>query len=138
MRWLLIAGIALMVGAGAMNGLHETLVWKYPAFAKKFPRANQGYWDPGVSWMNKCKSGEGYNPDIKCVPKFFGATTFLAFLTDAKHLIGELYRLFIYAGVMALLFHMILHNWKYLLVKMLLACYLLHAIGFHLVYTIFF
>lgn len=142
MKTLLILSIALILLSGMANGLHETLVWHYPKFQKKFPSANAQYWNPYKSYENKCKQGEGYNPDIRCIPKFFGSTSFLVFLTDAKHLLSELHRDFLIAGVMMLTIGItgLLSKWKRILILLLIPfiAYIVQAIGFHTVYTLFF
>lgn len=142
MKALLIISITLILLSGMANGLHETLVWHWKRFDAKFPSANEQYWNPYKSYNNKCKTGEGYNPEIRCVPKYFGSTSFLVFLTDAKHLLSELHLDFLIAGVMILTLAIIglLSNrkWIWIFLTILSISYIAQAIGFHLVYTIYF
>lgn len=40
----------LLILAGALHGLRETLVTHYSRFSKKFPNSNPEFWNPTVSW----------------------------------------------------------------------------------------
>ncbi len=140
MKTLIIIGTILILFSGMSNGVHETLVWHQTQFKAKFPKANELYWNPYKSWENKCKTGEGYNPDIKCVPKFFGADSFLVFLTDAKHLFSELQRDLLALGIFLLTIGILKGKsaWRWKVFIILAGSYIVQSIGFHLVYTLYF
>lgn len=134
----IILGVVLIVLSGASNGVHETLVWHPNQFEAKFPNANPQYWNPYQSYTNKCKQGEGYNPDVKCVPKFFGADSFLVFLTDAKHLFSELHRDLLILGVVLLTLGIFGSSWRWKVLIILATAYIAQGIGFYLIYTLYF
>ena len=68
--------------SGAARGLHETIHYHYSSFKRVHPNANDKFWNPEISWLNKY---EDY-PTLGKQPNYFGSTTFLAWTTDAKHL----------------------------------------------------
>lgn len=45
-----------------------------------FSDLNVNWWNPRISWKNKYKNGS------ITIPRFFGSTTFLVWITDAWHL----------------------------------------------------
>lgn len=122
-----------MILSGAIYGLHETICWHYPAFEKKFPGANERYWNAHESWKNKYKD---YPEDQRA--KFPGAKTIFVSFTDAKHLLSEFHRIFLFAGVMLIYTGLLLTDWNWLLLKTIIVCYIAHAIGFHIIYTLYF
>ena len=67
--------------AGISDGTNEELSHHYNNFKKVFPKANDQYWDPKISWTNKYKNG-----DPTQGPKHFGSTTFLVWTTDGYHM----------------------------------------------------
>lgn len=154
LKILLIPAILITL-AGMANGLHETLHYHYTKFEKLFPHAEKSYWKPlpdcgGTfegSWVRKYKRDAEGNLVYPLTPAFAGSTTFLVFLTDAKHLLSELHRALIFAGFLVLLGKVVseavkqgwtigLRWWVYMV--FFFAAYLAHAVGFHLVYTIIF
>src|SRR5262245_8397401 len=72
---------SLVFVAGAAKGFNETLQYNYPIFEKKFPGANDQWFNPKLSWRNKY---EGGNPDNG--PKYFLSTSLLVMFTDQYHL----------------------------------------------------
>lgn len=42
---------------GISAGLHETILHHYGDFKKKFPKANDRFWDPRISWERKYEMG---------------------------------------------------------------------------------
>lgn len=80
-----IAPAALMLTAGASQGLNDAISHKYDQtlFARNPARAQ--FWDPDVSWRNKYANW----PQDKS-PRFFGSTTFLVGFTDAWHLTNSM------------------------------------------------
>lgn len=67
--------------AGAADGFEETIEHHYYIFRKKFPNANEQFWNPEESWKNKWKDG---NPDLG--PAYWGSTNVLVWTTDAYHI----------------------------------------------------
>ena len=67
--------------AGMCDGVSQTLYAHYGAFEKRFPEANDQYWNPYQSWTNKYA-----NNDPNMGEKFPGSTTVFVFTTDAYHL----------------------------------------------------
>jgi hypothetical protein len=72
--------VAAFMG-GMFEGTAETLKFHYYRFEKRFPKANDNYWDPVKSWENKYKNNE-YGQGAK----YLGSTTFLAWTTDGYHM----------------------------------------------------
>lgn len=69
--------LALPFVAGALWGLHETLLHHWPVFAAKHPNAKPQWWNPAESWRNKYRNKD---PDQ-------GRTGVPVQFTDAKHLL---------------------------------------------------
>ncbi len=70
-----------MFASGFLDGTIEAIHYHYDdGFKNIFPKADDGFWDPSVSWRNKYKEG-----DPKQGPKFAGSTNMLVFTTDAYH-----------------------------------------------------
>lgn len=63
------------------DGLNQTISFHYSTFKHVFPKANDQYWNPQISWTNKYKNN---NPADG--PKYFGSTTFLVYTTDGYHM----------------------------------------------------
>ncbi len=81
-RKYLINGSAMLV-SGMLDGTVESLTWHYDqGFKRRFPKANDAYWNPNVSWKYKYKNGNSLEG-----PKFPGSTTAFAFATDGYHLL---------------------------------------------------
>ena len=128
----LITLLVLVLLAGIADGTKETLQFHYNAsiFAM---RTNQQYWNPKISWLNKYK-----DITIDKTPKFFGASTFLVWTTDAYHLFKSIYYLCFRLAVLLA----IMITYKYYFRKRLLdlaliysALFLIQAAGFHLMYS---
>lgn len=69
--------ILLPFVAGALLGVHETILHHWPAFERRHPNANAQWWNPAKSWRNKYNHGD---------PKQ-GRTAVPVQITDAKHLL---------------------------------------------------
>lgn len=81
-RDYLIAGSSVFV-SGMLDGTIETINYHYETgFKPRFPKANDQFWNPALSWKNKYKDG-----DPKLGPKFTGSTTIFACSTDGYHLL---------------------------------------------------
>ncbi len=69
--------------SGMIDGTIESISFHYQnGFKSRFPKANDQFWDPSISWRNKYKNG-----DPSCGPNFPGSTTAFAFTSDAYHLL---------------------------------------------------
>jgi hypothetical protein len=78
----LITGSSVFV-SGMIDGTIETINYHYETgFKSRFPKANDQFWNPAVSWTNKYKEG---NPSLG--PKFTGSTTLFVCSTDAYHML---------------------------------------------------
>jgi hypothetical protein len=72
---------SLVFIAGAAKGFNETLHFNYKAFENTFPGANESWFNPQVSWLNKYKDND---PDKG--PRFFLSTSVFVMVTDQYHL----------------------------------------------------
>ncbi len=75
-----IAPAILVFASGASDGLNQALQFRYDRFKSAFPKANDQWYNPSISWANKYKNG-----DPSQGAKFFGSTSFLVGTTDAYH-----------------------------------------------------
>jgi hypothetical protein len=74
---------ALIFTAGAADGMRETIQHHYNSdFKRKFPKANDQFWDPKISWKNKYKNGDPEKGE-----KFLGSSTLFVWTTDGYHLL---------------------------------------------------
>lgn len=132
----LIIALSLIVFSGGCNGLHETLHYHYQSFQGWFPSADAQYWNPAESWTNKYKNGD---PDQG--PRFFLSTTVLVAFTDAKHLLGELHRDTLALGMwfFGYWYRGCRHRHHFLLIALCaIGLWVVHALGFHFVYSLLF
>lgn len=92
----------LICCAGGCYGVLQTLAWHYcdSIFCSK--KFNQQWWNPNISYSNK-NLNNATSPPFK--EKFFGSRTFLAWTTDAFHLVDKF---FITAIIGALVLY---HTW---------------------------
>jgi|SRR6185312_15495589 len=75
-----IPGISMFV-SGTLDGTIEAISFHYDeGFKRVFPKANDQYWNPAISWTNKYRNN---NPSAG--PKYPGSTSFLVSTTDAYH-----------------------------------------------------
>ncbi len=83
----LLPGSSMFV-SGMLDGTTESLSFHYNnGFKVHFPKINNQFWDPSVSWQNKYTNG---NPDLGA--KFPGSTTVFVCTTDGYHLLRALKR----------------------------------------------
>jgi hypothetical protein len=80
--------------AGVADGMNETLKFHYSGFKAVFPKANDNFFDPSISWKNKYKNGNQAQG-----AKFFGSTTFFVNTTDAYHLLRSVQKTCIISGI---------------------------------------
>lgn len=79
-----IPSYSLTFTAGFLNGIQDILAHKYEQSKFTSWGWNEQFWNAEISWINKCDPA--INPDIQCLPKYFGSTTFLAWTTDGWHM----------------------------------------------------
>lgn len=72
---------SLLFTSGFLDGTAETLQFHYSHFKKRFPNANDQFWNPDLSWTNKYKNG-----NVEDGEKFPLSTTSLIGLTDGYHM----------------------------------------------------
>ena len=72
---------SLIAVSGAATGFNETLMHHYYKFKAKFPNANDKWFNPEESWVNKYKDGNCEEGD-----KFPLSSSLLSFTTDQYHL----------------------------------------------------
>ncbi len=72
---------SLIALSGSATGFNETLMHHYDKFKAKFPNANDKWFNPQESWVNKYKNGNCADGD-----KFPMSSGLLAFTTDQYHL----------------------------------------------------
>lgn len=70
---LIIIAIVLAFISGFSEGINNTLLFRYSKFKKRFPKANDQWWEPSVSWKNK------HDNDTKL------DNTLFSFMTDGFH-----------------------------------------------------
>jgi len=70
---LTIISAILAFVSGMSEGLNNTLLFRYSKFKLRFPKANEQYWNPFISWENKNNRGSWLFRNI------------LSFLTDGFH-----------------------------------------------------
>ena len=78
-NYLLTGGLALL--AGASDGLNQALQFRYAGFKRVFPKANDQFWNPAISWKNKYQNGDPAQGE-----KFPLSKSVLVFTTDGYHL----------------------------------------------------
>lgn len=142
MKTTLLFFALLCLFSGAAWGLHETLIHHWYLFAAKFPNADPQWWDASISWTNK---GDGWF--LRTVGAVF---------TDAKHMASTVHVWALVAGTLGLgrwigFAEMVLHSKlhgiaeraPFWLEPTVFAAFFLfvvgfRALGFHLVYSIYF
>lgn len=125
-----IAPAALTFVAGMSDGVNQALQFRYSGFKRVFPKANDRWYDPSISWRNKYKNG-----DPSQGAKYFGSTTFFVGLTDAYHATRTVSNSFNAAAVVFSVSDNKKKWWVYLLE--IGAYWIINRIGFSIVYNIF-
>lgn len=78
----LVSGSSMLV-SGMLDGTIESLSFHYDnGFKNRFPKANNQFWNPSISWKNKYKDG-----NCELGPKFTGSTGIFVCTTDAYHML---------------------------------------------------
>jgi len=125
-----IAPAAMFLMAGAVDGLNQVISHQYPRFKKAFPNANDRYWSPGISFMNKYK-----NRDPAQGEKFWGSSTIFVFTTDAYHLTRFTEHLLL-AGAVSVKITQEKKKWYWYLAEMA-GYWMVNRAGFALTYNSF-
>lgn len=126
-RTLLGCGVAFV--GGVANGYHETILHHYPQFKKVHPNANDQYWNPEISWLNKYEDFDRYGKK----EAYFGSTTFLAWTTDAYHLTSVISNTSLIGATCIITIGEKRKWWEYGID--ILAMSLSRSAGFHLIYS---
>lgn len=121
---------ALVLVAGALDGLNQVIAYQYPNFKARFPGANDRYWSTEISFLNKYKNG-----DPAQGAKFPGSKGVFVFLTDGYHLTRFGERLFL-GGAFALKITQDKKRWWVYVVEGL-GFWLVNRAGFCLIYNQF-
>jgi hypothetical protein len=77
-----IVEMFLYIPGGMCDGWNQQINYHYQDFKKVFPRADDQYWDPDISWENKYEWKDGVIVG-KIRP---GSTTWGVWRTDGNHL----------------------------------------------------
>lgn len=134
-EWKLIVLLAALVTvAGLANGVMDTLTFHYSSSI--FPQregqtllgAGPQFWNPGISWKNKYKD---FPDDPR--PRYPGATTWLAWTTDAWHLAQMIMLTAFQLAILIPMVYFLRLRWYWLLLG-LFSWKLLFGIGFSLMY----
>lgn len=89
-----LPGCAALFVAGFSNGTNEAISHHYnTGFKRTFPKANDRFWNPEISWTNKYKNG-----DYQRGPAYWGSTDLLAWTTDGYHLTNSIRNVGVFAG----------------------------------------
>lgn len=144
--------LILWVLSGATLALCEVLQFRYGDFKRIFKLADDQYWNPKVSWINKYKvdiisDSNGLPHSVSSIgePRFLFSLTLLRWATDGFHLIQSVSS-FLAAIGWALAF-LVLHSFgvfaldvccqNFLLIFLLLILhYISKGIGFFFSYTL--
>lgn len=132
-----ILPLTSMFIAGLSDGLNQTLSFHYPKFKNQFPNANDQYWNPEISWVNKY---ENYPVDQS--PAFLGAKTIFVFATDAYHMTRTVKHTFTYTAIFSVSFQIgkeARKPFKYHLLDALFlssACWISNRAGFWVTYEL--
>lgn len=119
---------SLSFASGLSNGLNQTISHHYWSFKEVFPNANDQYWKPELSSLNKYEGR-----DKNAGPAYFGSTTFLAWTTDGYHLTNTLSRGTLFAAGVCIGLGEKRPWWHYALD--IGVSFISYSAGFHLVYS---
>lgn len=126
-RTIIGCGVAFI--GGVANGYHETILNHYGQFKKVHPNANDQFWNPEISWLNKYDDFDRYGKK----EAYFGSTTFLAWTTDAYHLSSVISNTSIVGATCIITIGEKRKWWEYGID--ILAMSLSRSAGFHLIYS---
>ena len=126
-RTLIGCGVAFI--GGVANGYHETILNHYGQFKKVHPNADDKFWNPELSWLNKYEDFDRYGKK----EAYFGSTTFLAWTTDAYHLSSVISNTSLIGATCIITIGEKRKWWEYGID--ILAMSLSRSAGFHLIYS---
>jgi hypothetical protein len=112
MTTIIIIDIVLLVFAGYAKAVNNTLMHHYyDSVFCQVSKEKAMFWNPSRSWKNKYKDWDRMDRR----PKFFGATTFLAWTTDAWHLFDTIQLTCLQsAGILPILFATQMSSWYFI------------------------
>jgi len=131
MSTTMFIAVALLVLAGLANGLMDTLAFHFTKDNYLWRFKSNWFGNPADTWVNKYKN---YPEDQS--PKYWGATTFLSFTTDAWHFF-KFFQLQAFKLIPVILFPIkitSIHILDYIIVFIGVTITL--AVGFHFTYTL--
>lgn len=128
-QFISICGLQLI--SGAARGYEQVVTYHYSYFKEKYPNANDEFFNPQISWLNKYKN---HNPQDG--EAYFLSTSALVFTTDFKHLMDITSDVPNYVCITLPLF--INHgkvNWKQILFRVItiVGC---REVGFNTIYSV--
>lgn len=115
--------------SGILNGINQDLQFHYSEFQRTFPRANDNFWNPAISWKNKHEWKDGQIVG----EKFPLSRTLFVFTTDGKHITDTGRRLFTTASIV--FSYNQKKNWKHYLLDAIFIT-VVRNLGFHLTYSL--
>lgn len=115
--------------AGMLNGVNQDLQFHYWEFARTFPRANENFWNPAISWKNKHEWRDG----VIVGEKFPLSRSLFVFTTDGKHITDTGGRLLTTASI--IFSYNKKKNWKHYLLDAAILT-VVRNLGFHLTYSL--
>lgn len=124
------APVAVVFVSGALDGWNQQISYHYADFEKVFPHANDGFWNPEISWKNKYELDNEGNIRGE---KFPLSTTALVFMTDGYHLTRTGYKLTGTVGAVWLMGEK--KKWYYYVIDGLIYT-VARGLGFHATYTV--
>lgn len=126
-RSLIGCGVAFI--GGMANGYNQTILHHYGQFKRVHPNANDKFWNPQISWLNKYEDFDKYGKR----EAYFGSTTFLAWTTDAYHLSSVISNTSIVGATCIITIGEKRKWWEYGID--IVAMSLSRSAGFHLIYS---
>lgn len=123
-----LIGCSIAFIGGISSGYHETTLNHYPKFKAVHPYANNKYFNPAESWVNKYKNGDPMQGEA-----FFLSTTALVPFTDFYHLTNTIDRLGLLGSTVYVTIGEKRKWWEYGID--IVATYLFRLVGFHLIYS---
>lgn len=126
-RTLVACGIGFV--GGVAYGYHEVLNYHYSKFKAVHPKADDQFWNPDISWLNKYKDYRLYGNK----ERFFLSTSLLVWTTDASHPVAALSNLSLIGGTCVITIGEKRKWWEYAID--IVAMSTARAIGFQLIYN---